>query len=150
MASKKEDFSLVLNKGVDIVSELGGIMTIEAATAVFKERMDGENISRISNIRTEEVLIKIPNAIVMCDPDTVFINTGSDADRAYIRSLSLEKGEEAALPLEGHTIHYDLKGEQGRIVDRTFYIINEGEQVSSLLGSMQGHGAKAHVELRLG
>ena len=34
--------------------------------------------------------------------------------------------------MKDHTIHYDLKDEQGRIVDRTFYIVNEGEQASSL------------------
>ena len=98
MASEKEDFSLVLKKGADIVSDLGGIMTVAEATAVFKEKMDGENISKISSIRTEEVLIKIANAIVMCDPDTVFINTGSDADRAFIRALSLEKEKKKRCP----------------------------------------------------
>jgi phosphoenolpyruvate carboxykinase (GTP) len=33
---------------------------------------------------------------------------------------------------ESHTIHYDLKEEQGRIIDRTFYIANPNDLVSSL------------------
>ena len=40
--------------------------------------------------------------------------------------------EEAELAMKDHTIHFDLPEEQGRIVDRTFYIINEGEPVSVL------------------
>jgi phosphoenolpyruvate carboxykinase (GTP) len=68
----------------------------------------------------------------MCDPARVYINTGSEADRRFIRQLALNKGEEAILPMEGHTIHYDLKEEQGRIIDRTFYIANPGEKISSL------------------
>ena len=34
--------------------------------------------------------------------------------------------------MENHTIHYDLKEEQGRIIDRTYYIANPDEIVSSL------------------
>ena len=82
------------------------------------------------------MVIKIANAIAMCEPDAVFINTGSEEDKQHIREMALQKGEEAKLPMENHTIHYDLKDEQGRIIDRTFYIANEGEDVSSLANKM--------------
>ncbi|MFC1679860.1 phosphoenolpyruvate carboxykinase (GTP), partial [Elusimicrobiota bacterium] len=65
-------------------------------------------------------------------PDKVFINTGSEADLQFIRELVIKTGEEKKLAMKGHTIHFDLAGEQGRITDRTFYIANEGEAVSSL------------------
>ncbi|MCX5883456.1 MAG: phosphoenolpyruvate carboxykinase, partial [Deltaproteobacteria bacterium] len=38
--------------------------------------------------------------------------------------------------MENHTLHFDLKEEQGRILDRTFYIANEGDLVSSLANKM--------------
>ena len=72
----------------------------------------------------------------MCDPDDVFINTGSSDDQQFIRSLAIEKGEESPLPMPNHTIHFDLKDEQGRIIDRTYYIANEGEHISSLAQKM--------------
>ena len=56
--------------------------------------------------------------------------SGTDADLATLRRMSIEKGEEAPLAMDGHTIHYDLAAEQGRIVDRTFYIVNPGEKLS--------------------
>ncbi len=146
MALNKEDFSLVLKRGTDIVSSIGGIATLNEATTVLGQKLDKDNYAKLSSIRTEEVLIKIANAMIMCDPDTVFINTGSEADRAFIRELSLQKGEEEALPMKDHTIHYDLKDEQGRIIDRTYYIVNEGEQVSSLANKMQRD--QATVEIR--
>ena len=117
---------------IDIVTELGGIKTNEAAKKLIEERLDATNLSKLSPIKNESVLRKIANAIVLCDPDSVFINTGSDEDRQFIRDLSIEKGEESKLPMENHTIHYDLKDEQGRIIDRTFYIHNEGEEVTTL------------------
>ena len=117
---------------IDIVTELGGIKTNESAQQLIEERLDATNLSKLSLIKNASVLRKIANAIVLCDPDSVFINTASDEDRQFIRDLSIEKGEESKLPMDGHTIHYDLKDEQGRIIDRTFYIHNEGEEVNSL------------------
>jgi len=119
-------------KGIDIVLEIGGIKTTEKAMELFAKKMDPENLDKIRKIKNVEVILKIANSIVMCEPDAVFINTGSEADKKYIKKLSLEKGEEAELPMKDHTIHFDLKNEQGRIVDRTFYIANKGEKISSL------------------
>jgi phosphoenolpyruvate carboxykinase (GTP) len=94
--------------------------------------MNSEHLYRLKQIRNQEVVLKIANAIVMCNPNQVFINTGSEADRQFIRELSLKNGEEATLAMENHTVHFDLKEEQGRIIDRTYYIANEKEMISSL------------------
>lgn len=119
-------------KGVDIVTEIGGIKTIDEAMSLFKSKMDGEHLSRIQQIKNQEILIRIANAIALCEPDSAYVNTGSEQDKQFIRDLALKKGEEAELLMKGHTIHFDLKQEQGRIIDRTFYIANEGEMISTL------------------
>lgn len=123
---------LKFKEGVDIVQEIGGIKTAEAALKLLKERMAPEQFTRIAVFKNPEILLKIANAVVMCQPDHIFINTGSAADKQTIRELALKNGEEEALPMKGHTIHYDLKEEQGRITDRTYYIANDDELVSSL------------------
>jgi len=133
-------------KGIDIVTEIGGITTYEAAIKLFKDKLDKENLSRIQKIKHSEVVLKIANAAAMCEPEAVFINTGSEADKQYIREMALKKGEEAKLPMDKHTIHYDLKDEQGRIIDRTFYITNQGEDVSSLANKMDR--TKALMDIR--
>jgi phosphoenolpyruvate carboxykinase (GTP) len=123
---------LELKKGVDILSEIGGVKSEDQATAIFKEKMDDANFAKIEKIKNPEARLKIANAIAMCQPDYVFVNDGSEADKQWVRELALEKGEEKPLAMKDHTIHYDLKDEQGRIVDRTFYIANEGEAISAL------------------
>ena len=60
--------------------------------------------------------------------------------------MSLDKGEEKTLAMKDHTIHFDLPEEQGRIVDRTYYIINEGEPVSVLGKKMLRDEALAYVK----
>jgi phosphoenolpyruvate carboxykinase (GTP) len=123
-------------KGIDIVVEIGGITTFKEAMQLFEYKLDPTNLSKIQKITHPEVVIKIANSIAMCKPDAVFINTGSESDKNHIRELALRNGEEAKLPMENHTIHFDLKNEQGRIIDRTFYIANEGEHISSLANKM--------------
>jgi phosphoenolpyruvate carboxykinase (GTP) len=127
--------------GCDIVAEIGKISSFEAAQALFEERMNATHLRRIRTIQHPEAVIKIANAIVMCDPAEIFVSTGSAEDLEFIRQAALTKGEEKALAIDGHTVHFDLKEEQGRLVDHTFYIINDGELVSTLGKNMVRHSA---------
>ncbi|MBM9613180.1 phosphoenolpyruvate carboxykinase (GTP) [Desulfobulbus rhabdoformis] len=123
---------LEFKKGVDILSAVGGITTISEAKKLFEQQLDQDHLNRLAKITNEEALLKVANAIAMCEPKAVYIHTGSEEDRAFVRRLSLEKKEEKTLAIEGHTVHFDLPEDQGRMVNQTLYIANEGEQVSSL------------------
>ena len=125
-----------LKKGIDILTEVGGISTLDEARVLFDARCDQENLAKLSKISNEEALLRIANAISMTDPDVVFVNTGSHADVQKVREMSLEKGEEQPLAMKDHRIHFDLAQEQARIIDRTFYIVNEGDDVSVLAMKM--------------
>ena len=127
---------LQTGEGIDILSEIGGITSVAAGLDFIKSKMDGENTAKLDRITNPDVLLKIANAASMCAPDSIFINTGSEVDRRLIRYLALKNKEEAPLSMPDHTIHYDLRDEQGRIIDRTYYIANEGENVSSLANKM--------------
>ncbi|MFO7964100.1 MAG: phosphoenolpyruvate carboxykinase (GTP) [Desulfobacterales bacterium] len=120
------------NDRFDIAKKIGGVLSVEQAMDVFKSNLDPEHLSRIRKIQNADVLIKIANAIALCRPKSVYINAGLEEDRQFIRELALKKGEESPLPMKHHTIHFDLREEQGRIIDRTFYIVNADESVSSL------------------
>ncbi len=133
------------NEGLDIVKALGTIQNVEQAQALFEKRLNREHLSRIRTLILPEILVKIANAIAMCNPARVYINTGSEADRQFIRQLALNKGEEAVLAMDGHTIHYDLKEEQGRIIDRTFYIANPDEKISTLANKILRDDALVEV-----
>jgi phosphoenolpyruvate carboxykinase (GTP) len=120
------------NHGIDIALELGSIGSLDEAHQLFEVRLSPAQQARLQKITNKDALLKIANAIAMCTPDDVFINTGSTEDKKFIRELALGKGEENPLPMPDHTIHFDLKEEQGRIIDRTYYIANEEERISSL------------------
>ena len=121
---------------INIINELGKVGSVEAANDIFKKYMDEKQLNRISIFKHPDILTRIANSIVLCNPSAVFIHTGSDEDQAFIKNLSITKKEESPLAMEGHTIHYDLAKEQGRIVDRTFYIANPKDHISSLANRM--------------
>jgi len=140
---------LELKKGIDILAEIGGIHTLDEAKALFEVKCDRENVAKLSKITNEEALLKIANAISMTDPDAIFVNTGSDVDIQKVREMSLEKGEEQPLAMKDHTIHFDLAQEQARIIDRTFYIVNKGEEVSVLAKKILRDEAYEYVKTHM-
>ena len=83
-------------KGIDIIVEIGGITTLKEAKHFFETKLDEINLLRIQKITHPEVVIKIANSIAMCKPDSVFINTGSEADKNHIRELALRNDGERA------------------------------------------------------
>ncbi len=137
---------LQLKQGVDILAEVGGVKTIAAAREVLARSLDETGREKLAAIRNEEALIKIAGAIAMCQPDRVFINTGSAADVQWVRDYALEKGEEARLAKPGHTIHFDLPEDQARLVKQTFYIVNAGEKFSALAKTYLRDDALAYVQ----
>lgn len=140
---------LQLNKGVDILADTGGVKTIQEAKAVIEQKLDAGNLAKLAPIKNEEALLKIANAIALCEPDDVFVDTGSEADSQWVREYSLRKGEEKKLAKEGHTIHFDLPQEQARLVNQTFYIVNEGENLSALAKSTPRAEALEYVRANM-
>ena len=136
---------LELGKGTEILAHLGGIETIEDAWVLFRKKMGATELAKLEKITTEEALLKIANSIAVCRPDRVMINSGSAIDLETIRALSIAKGEERALAMPDHTIHFDLAQEQARIVDRTFYIVNPDEKISVLAKKIVRDEAQAYI-----
>jgi phosphoenolpyruvate carboxykinase (GTP) len=149
MSHKELNIMTIKDNRFDIAGKIGGITSKKDAMAFFENKLDAVHLSRIRYITTPEVLVKIANAAAMCEPDDIFINSGTEEDRQVIRDLALEKREEAPLPMDSHTIHFDLKEEQGRIIDRTFYIVNEDEPVSSLANKKLRHDAFMEIKEKM-
>ncbi|MFW6115533.1 MAG: phosphoenolpyruvate carboxykinase (GTP) [Chloroflexota bacterium] len=140
---------LELDKGVDILNAIGGIDTLEEAEALFTARCDQESLEKLSRIKNTGALLKIANAISTLEPDEVFVNTGSAADRERVRIMSLAKGEEHPVAMKDHTIHFDLPDEQARIIDRTYYVVNEDGETSALAQSLLRDEALDYVKTHM-
>ncbi len=140
---------LELKKGINILAEIGGITTLDEAQALFAKKCDQENLAKLKKITNEEALMQIANAIAMMQPDSIFVNTGSEADKLTVRQMSIAKGEEQPLAMKDHTVHFDYEKEQGRVVDKTAYIVNEDEETSVLARKILRNEAYEYVKTEM-
>ncbi len=76
---------LELKKGVDILSDTGGVTSIDDARKLFQQKLNPKHLARLEKIKNEDALLKIANAIAMCEPDNVYIATGSPEDMREMR-----------------------------------------------------------------
>ena len=134
---------------MDILNQLGTVESADHALDSLKHKMDQAHLDRLAQIKNQDVLKRIANAVEICNPDSIFINTGSPKDLDFIKDLAQQKQEEMPLAMENHTIHFDLAGEQGRIVDRTFYIANPEDEISSLANRMDRTEALKNIEINM-
>lgn len=141
---------LELRKGADILSEGGGIRTLAEAHTLFARTLDPANMKKLQTIHTPDALLRIANAIALCAPARVFVVGDSREDVEACRQMSREGGEERPLAMKDHTIHFDLPEDQGRMVDQTYYIANEGEEVSVLAKKMLRDEALAYIRDTMG
>ncbi len=79
-----------------------------------------------------EVLVPIYNGTTRMSPKSIFLNTGSEEDIAYVRKRCLEVGEEFALARQNHSCHFDGPNDQGRDTANTKYLAYTETEISSL------------------
>ncbi|HET7838534.1 MAG TPA: phosphoenolpyruvate carboxykinase domain-containing protein [Rectinemataceae bacterium] len=137
---------LELNRGVDILADLGGVAAIAEARKLLEAKTDKANFDKLSTIKNPEAIIRIANAVALMEPSSLWINTGSASDMSLAREMAIATGEEFKLRLEGHSCHFDLPEDQGRMVDKTFYIVNEGEEVSAAANRMIRREATSYID----
>lgn len=67
--------------------------------------------------------------VSLCNPDRVYLSTGSPEDRLRIKRTALQNGEERKLGIEGHTLHFDNPADQGRDKKNTGILIRTGQKL---------------------
>ncbi len=129
----------------DILANIGGFLAVEDARAFIESKCDDANKAKFATIRNEDAILKIANAAKMMEPEAIWFNSTSEADHDFVRRGALATGEEFELALPGHTCHYDLPEEQGRLVSQTFYIVDEDEHISTLAKKQPRHEARDYI-----
>ena len=97
----------------------------------LSSRLDAVNYRRLMAINNESVHEFVSSAIVLCDPEEVWISTDSPADVEHSRAMALKTKEEMALRTPGHTLHFDGPNDQGRDREVTRYLVPKDESLSA-------------------
>jgi phosphoenolpyruvate carboxykinase (GTP) len=92
-----------------------------------------------------QVLEPIYNGATRMNPKSIFINSGSAEDIAYIRERALELGEEFKMATDGHTCHFDGPNDQGRDTANTKYLAYADTEISSLQKKVELQAGKVEA-----
>ncbi|HTY23987.1 MAG TPA: hypothetical protein VMC85_12705, partial [Desulfomonilaceae bacterium] len=92
---------------------------------LLKSMMSPESFRKLIALENERLFDFVGEYIELCQPASVYMCDDSDADAEYIRTKSLEHGEEAPLSRESHTIHYDGYDDQGRAPGATKNLVSK-------------------------
>ncbi len=120
---------------------------MEFATAL----MDGKSRRILGSVNNKHVGAIIETYARLCTPKKITVLDGSQESKEYAKALALKNGEETALTMKGHTVHFDGYGDQGRdlintrvmlpkgaSLSKSIETINRDEGLNEVMGLMQG------------
>jgi phosphoenolpyruvate carboxykinase (GTP) len=109
---------------------------MNAVNELLKAKLTSENYDRLLALENPKLHEFVADAIELTGPSSVFVCTDSDEDRAYIRRLAIENGEEMPLDVPGHTCHFDGYNDQARDKAKTQYLLPPGSDLGASLNSI--------------
>ena len=81
----------------------------------------------------------------LCEAKRIFICSDSPEDIAHVRQKAIATGEETALKLLGHTVHFDGEHDQGRDRRATKYLVPKRDSLSKALNQIGRQKGLAEV-----
>lgn len=108
----------------------------EKYVELLQNRLQDAHYERLMQIANPKLHRFVADSINLCNPDSVFVLTDSEEDRAYIREKSIENGEEIPLDTPGHTCHFDGYNDQARDKAQTKYLLAPGSDLGASLNSI--------------
>ncbi|MFH1996793.1 MAG: phosphoenolpyruvate carboxykinase (GTP) [Candidatus Omnitrophota bacterium] len=112
-----------------------GIAMVSKYFESLKAGCSEGNFRKLMRLSNPGLVSFIAEYAVLCNPSSVYICNDSEEDKQYIRNKSLETGEEKALAIEGHTIHFDGVHDQARDKDNTKYLLSKGADLGGALNA---------------
>jgi phosphoenolpyruvate carboxykinase (GTP) len=111
----------------------------------LKEKLTAENYSKLMAVDNVKIHDFIADAIKLTNPDEIFVCTDSQEDVKRVREMAIESGEEQALEIPGHTVHFDGPTDQGRDRRITKYLVPKTKTLGKALNQIEREEGLAEV-----
>ncbi len=92
----------------------------------LKERFVRNSFKKLMKINNPYLHSFVEKYVRLCNPDRIFVNSGTSEDLKYIREAAIKYGEEIKLKVEGHTVHFDGYYDQARDRENTKILLQKG------------------------
>jgi len=105
------------------------------ALDILKTRLGKEGYQKLAGIDNPKLHEFIAKYLELCNPDKVFVCADSAEDLKYIREAAIRNGEETKLAIDGHSIHFDAYGDQGRDKEHTNILVTKGIELGESIST---------------
>lgn len=105
--------------------------------ALLKTQLDTCSYERLAALDNEKLHAFVADAVQLCEPDAIWVSTDSPEDVKHTREMALKLGEERALSIPGHTVHFDGMEDQGRDREVTKYLVPASDALSKALNQIE-------------
>jgi len=92
----------------------------------LRARFVGNSFEKLIKIDNPYLHSFVEKYVRLCNPDRIFVNSGTSEDLKYIREASIKYGEEIKLKVKGHTVHFDGYYDQARDRENTKILLPKG------------------------
>ncbi len=99
-------------------------------------RLDPQQRAKLERIKNPFLHQFLASVVDLCAPAKIFVSTGSEADRQYVRQMAQTRREEAPLAIPGHTIHFDSARDQARDKRGTQFLLPPGLDLGPEINSV--------------
>ena len=104
---------------------------VNPACDLLAERVGTRGLTKLAALGNDRVNWLLAEAIKLCNPERVLVCDDSAEDAALIRGRAMTGGEEQALDMSGHTVHFDgyvssRRHDQARDKENTRYLVPVG------------------------
>lgn len=113
--------------------------------SLLKKKCGDVNYKKLTDLNNQKLLAFVTQYAELCNPDSIYVCTDSDEDKAYIRNRATEIGEERKLAIKGHTIHFDGPKDQARDKANTKYLVAKGVSLGASLNATDKESGTAEV-----
>jgi len=112
----------------------------------LQEKLTEDGYRKVMQLDNAKLNQFVADAIELCQPESVFVCTDSPDERNYIRTQALALGEEKALAIPGHTVHFDGVHDQGRDKENTKYLLLKGVDLGAHLNAVDRESGLEEVK----
>ncbi len=109
---------------------------------LLKNKCRKDSYKRLEALKNPVLMEFVAKYAELLEPDGIYVFNDSKADEEMAKKMAIEKGEEKALKIKGHTIHHDGIYDQGRDPKNTKFLFEPGEAPEGLNGIDREEGLK--------
>ncbi|MHA1368559.1 MAG: phosphoenolpyruvate carboxykinase (GTP) [Promethearchaeota archaeon] len=99
-------------------------------------RIQERELNKLRALNNKRVIDIVNEYIELLKPEKVYVITDDQDDIDFIRQRAMDIGEETALKMDGHTVHYDSYYDQARDKANTKVLVTPGMKMSKAINTI--------------